>query len=241
MAFPRKSATAGLPDWWAWTNSSRFHVNASNGEKQAIRTGGIQRGAEITQLTKKKTTNKLTTADIKMEMGELCNFVCSVKYWCFLRLLSLPSIDVPDLWLRWREHKSPTPEKKRREGNEMSLWCTAKTGSSPAERDVAEAGPGSLQEGRAWQLVLSSLAKDAGWNSQPEMPAAQHLHWVGVLQHSLKQGCFRGRREPQLLCSQGWKFSATQQIYEASGKHPLPIICCCHFNLDVFLLMHAKR
>lgn len=63
----------------------------------------------------------------------------------------------------------------------------------------------------------------------------------GMLQHSLKWSFFHGRREPQLLCSPGWTFSVTQQIYEAPGKHPLPIICCCHFNPDVFLLMKAKR
>lgn len=34
---------------------------------------------KLLSLWKKKKT-KLTTADIKMETGELCNFVCSVKY-----------------------------------------------------------------------------------------------------------------------------------------------------------------
>lgn len=45
-----------------------------------------------------------------------------------------------------------------------------------ASSDVAEGGLGSLQEGQVLQLVLNSLAKGAGWNSKPEMPAAQHLH-----------------------------------------------------------------
>lgn len=54
-----------------------------------------------------------------MKAGELCNFLCSVKYWCFLLLLSLLSIDVPDIWFRWRECKSPTPKEN---GGKVIKW-----------------------------------------------------------------------------------------------------------------------
>lgn len=120
---------------------------------------------------------KLTTADIKMETGELCNFVCSARYWCFLLLLSLLSIDVPDLWFRCRASKSLTPQEKGDKGRELNEpLMHSKTGSLPAASDVAEGGLGSLQEGQVLQLVLNSLDKGTGWNPQPKTSAEQHLH-----------------------------------------------------------------
>lgn len=165
---------------------------------------------EITYLhrKKKKKNNKLTTADIKRKTGELCNFLCSVKYWCFLLLLSLLSIDVPDIWFRWRQCKSPTPKEN---GGKVIKW----TFDAQQNRGLVSSEwrgwkwTGILQEGQVLQAVLDSLAKGTGWNSQPEMPAAQHLHEAGLLQPSLRWGSFREGCEPQLSCTQAWMFSVT--------------------------------
>lgn len=95
-----------------------------------------------------------------MYTEELCNFECSVKYRCFLLLLSLLSIDVPDLWFRWRECKSLTPKEKG--GNGMKWNFDAQQ-----NRELASS------EWHGWRQTGIS-AKRAGIATCPQLPSQGH-------------------------------------------------------------------
>lgn len=128
---------------------------------------------------------------------ELCNFLCSVKYWCFL-LLSRLSIDVPDIWFRWRECKSPAPKEN---GGKVIKWTSdtftmLKTDWDFASRTDIATCPGQSSQGHGLKFTA--------WNA-----AAQHLSEAGLLQPSVRWGFFREGWESPPSCTQGWMFSVT--------------------------------